>query len=189
MEHITVKLFVGAVAVLSFAGLAPSREISVVANQSEIVSKINVQNVFRNIPKETKAEAVLGIVPVVEAKTEEKPPAFVFEREGTSEIVIDSAWSKDDIRDVVRQSNYSAILYPLVECESQFTAIKRIDSNGYYSYGILQYQSSTWNGWSKESGIRGDAMNPPDAIRMFEWAYERGLLHHWSCARILGMLK
>lgn len=76
----------------------------------------------------------------------------------------------------------------LIGCESEGVSVKRVDSNGYYSYGILQYQSSTWNEWSKSSGITGDPMNPNDAIKMYYWAASHGFLNHWACAKILGIL-
>lgn len=66
--------------------------------------------------------------------------------------------------------------------------MKVVDVNGYYSYGVLQFQSSTWNHWSKLSGIKGTPMNIHDAMIMADWAIERGYLHHWSCAKKMGLL-
>ena len=76
----------------------------------------------------------------------------------------------------------------LIDCESDGRNVKIIDTNGYYSYGILQYQSSTWNWWVKESGFSGSPMVRADAIRMAHWAIEHGYLSHWSCAKIEGLL-
>ncbi len=82
-----------------------------------------------------------------------------------------------------------AVIQKLIRCESQGQNRKEVDSNGYYSYGILQYQSSTWNGWSRRSGIMGNPMVPADAIRMAEWAIAQpGLLGHWTCAHILHLV-
>lgn len=78
----------------------------------------------------------------------------------------------------------------LIDCESDGRSIRIIDTNGKYSYGILQYQKSTWDGWSRESGIKGDPMVPEDAIRMARWAIAQGdtYLGQWSCAHILALL-
>ena len=84
---------------------------------------------------------------------------------------------------------HADIITKLIRCESQGKNVKILDTNGYYSYGILQFQSSTWNGWSKASGIKGSPMVREDAMRMADWAIDRGLLYHWSCAKKLGLLK
>ncbi len=78
----------------------------------------------------------------------------------------------------------------LIRCESRGKNVKIIDTNGKYSYGILQYQKATWNQWSRESGIEGDPMVPEDAIRMADWAIDQGdaYLGQWSCAHILGLV-
>ncbi len=81
----------------------------------------------------------------------------------------------------------SAIIEKLIQCESGGKNVKIIDSNGYYSYGILQFQKATWDGWSEQSGIEGDPMVREDAIRMAEWAIKNGLLSHWSCARKINL--
>jgi hypothetical protein len=77
----------------------------------------------------------------------------------------------------------------LIQCESQGKNVKVLDSNGFYSYGILQYQSSTWNAWSVESGIKGSPMNREDAVEMADWAIDNGLVNHWTCARLLDLAK
>lgn len=102
--------------------------------------------------------------------------------------VIDTSWSKESIKDLVSRSKHPKTIEKLVECESGGVPIKRIDSNGLYSYGILQYQSSTWNGWKKQSGIQGEAMEPQAAIRMADWAIDNGFLSRWSCAYITHLL-
>ena len=81
------------------------------------------------------------------------------------------------------------IIPKLIVCESGGRSVKVIDSNGYYSYGILQYQKRTWELFSKESGITGNPMVPADAIRMTIWAVQNGKIGHWrNCARKLGFL-
>jgi hypothetical protein len=49
-------------------------------------------------------------------------------------------------------------------------------------------QSSTWQAFSKASGITGSPLIPADAIRMTDWAIDHGLLGHWSCAHILHLV-
>ncbi len=84
---------------------------------------------------------------------------------------------------------HRALIRKLISCESQGRNIKKLDVNGLYSYGVLQIQSSTWNAWSEESGIKGSPMSIRNSIEMTDWAIENGYLHHWSCANILGLVK
>jgi len=72
----------------------------------------------------------------------------------------------------------------VIACESEDKSVKIVDSNGYYSYGIAQIQSSTWAGFVKDSGLGGDPMVKNDAVRMALWAFEHGYADLWSCARI-----
>lgn len=99
-------------------------------------------------------------------------------------VVIDRIWTPEIIKEEIQKSKYPTIIDKLVDCESDYTAIKRIDRNGYYSYGILQYQSSTARDFSKRSGIKTDPMNPVEAIRLTEWAIDEKLGFHWSCWKI-----
>lgn len=71
----------------------------------------------------------------------------------------------------------------LIKCESGWKNVKIVDINGYYSYGILQFQKRTWQWFSELSGIQGDPMNQKDAIRMTNWAIDNGFIKHWSCAK------
>ena len=84
---------------------------------------------------------------------------------------------------------HTEVIEQLIKCESQGRNVKIIDANGFYSYGILQYQSSTWNAWSELSSITGSPMHEDDAIQMADWAIDHGFLPHWSCAYKLGLLK
>lgn len=84
---------------------------------------------------------------------------------------------------------HTEIIEQLIQCESRGRNVKNVDVNGYYSYGVLQFQSSTWNGWSATSGIIGSPMNVEDAMRMADWAIDNGYLGRWSCARKLGLLE
>jgi hypothetical protein len=88
------------------------------------------------------------------------------------------------------------IIEKLIQCESQGVNISRPDSDGIISDGILQFHrgpkntlaSSTWEAFSKASGITGSPIIPADAIRMADWAISHGLLSHWTCARILHLI-
>jgi hypothetical protein len=80
----------------------------------------------------------------------------------------------------------------LISCESQGVNITRPDSDGRLSIGILQYhlgplnteQSSTWELFSRASGLKGSPAVPADAIRMTDWAISHGLGPHWTCWHI-----
>jgi hypothetical protein len=76
----------------------------------------------------------------------------------------------------------------VIACESRDRSVKIVDSNGYYSYGVAQIQSSTWAGFVKESGLGGDPMVKQDAVRMALWAFENGYLYKWSCARLTHII-
>jgi hypothetical protein len=87
------------------------------------------------------------------------------------------------------EAEIPSIVAHLIACESRGVNVKEIDSNGLYSFGELQFQSSTWAFFSGLSGIRGDPMNPNDAVTMAEWAIRSGYLSRWSCARILKIIQ
>lgn len=85
-----------------------------------------------------------------------------------------------------------ATIEKLIQCESRGMNISRPDSDGITSDGILQFHrgpadtlaSSTWEDFSKASGIAGSPKDPADAIRMTDWAISHGLGFHWTCWRI-----
>lgn len=76
-----------------------------------------------------------------------------------------------------------------IACESQGKDVKVVDDNGFYSYGILQYQSSTWNQFEVESGKKGSPMNDDDAITTGLWALQHGYIAKWSCSKLTGLLR
>ena len=81
------------------------------------------------------------------------------------------------------------IVQRLITCESGGRNVSIVDSNGKMSYGILQFQMDTWRAWARASGIVGHPMVEQDAIRLANWAVgQPGLLRHWTCAKILGMV-
>jgi len=88
-----------------------------------------------------------------------------------------------------------AAIQKLIQCESSGQNVSRPDSDGIISDGILQFHrgplntmhSSTWEYFSRASGITGSPLVPADAIRMTDWAIEHGLAHHWTCARLLKL--
>lgn len=83
----------------------------------------------------------------------------------------------------------------LIQCESQGVNISRPDSDGIYSDGILQFhrgpldtmQSSTWQSFSRASGITGSPLIPADAIKQADWAISHGLGPHWTCWKIMHL--
>jgi hypothetical protein len=83
----------------------------------------------------------------------------------------------------------------LIQCESRGLNVSGPDSDGIISDGILQFHrgptdtltSSTWEDFSRASGISGSPMVPADAIRMADWAISHGLGHRWTCWRLQGL--
>jgi hypothetical protein len=83
----------------------------------------------------------------------------------------------------------SATIEALITCESSGVNISRPDSNGLISWGVLQYNgTSTWADFSRVSGLSGSPINPPDAIRLRDWAIDHGFLGRWTCAKILHLV-
>lgn len=78
------------------------------------------------------------------------------------------------------QLDIATVVQRLIYCESGGQNVAKLDSNGKYSYGVLQIQWSTWNQWSKGSGIIGEPMNKVDAVKMAKWAIENGHIKHWT---------
>lgn len=72
----------------------------------------------------------------------------------------------------------------LIACESRDHSVKIVDSNGFYSYGILQMQSSTAALFNSLEGTHYDPMKPVEAVELAEIAIEHGYLYRWSCASI-----
>lgn len=84
---------------------------------------------------------------------------------------------------LMQEVRLDAAVQRLIDCESGGRSVRIVDSNGYYSYGILQFQKSTWDEFSKQSGLVGDPMVPNDAIPMARWAVKNGYGPRWSCWR------
>lgn len=77
-----------------------------------------------------------------------------------------------------------AVIPYLGACESRWKVVKEVDSNGFYSYGPLQIQSSTAALFNSLEHTAYDPMKPFDAIDLTEIALEHGYLYRWSCASI-----
>jgi hypothetical protein len=83
----------------------------------------------------------------------------------------------------------------LIQCETGGRNISEVDSDGIVSDGILQFHrgpgdtlsSSTWEDFSRESGLKGSPRNPVEAIRMADWAISHGLGPRWTCWRLQGL--
>lgn len=72
----------------------------------------------------------------------------------------------------------------LIACESRDQNVKIVDSNGFYSYGILQMQSSTAALFNSIENTSYDPMIPIEAEQLAEIAIEHGYLSRWSCASL-----
>lgn len=83
----------------------------------------------------------------------------------------------------------------LIACESGGQNVSLPDSDGITSDGILQFHrgpddtmsGSTWEDFSKASGLTGSPRNPTDAIRMADWAISHDLGPRWTCWRNEGL--
>ena len=94
-----------------------------------------------------------------------------------------------EIDELLQNTANPVILKKLISCESQDTNIARMDSNHLMSYGVLQFQASTWADFQSQSHIQGSPMNVSSAIEMADWAISNGYLGRWTCAHILKMVK
>lgn len=88
----------------------------------------------------------------------------------------------DVIAHLIPCENLGRLLHP-------DTVEKIVDSNGFYSYGDLMFQSSTWHGMDPIFGTDQTPTSTFNAIDRARWAIEHGYLSWWSCARILKILK
>ena len=98
-------------------------------------------------------------------------------------------YTQAEIDEMTQNTFHPYILRTLIRCESQNTDVARIDSNGKMSYGLLQFQKTTWDDFSALSGIKGSPMDATTAIAMADWAISNNFLHRWTCAYITGLLK
>jgi len=77
----------------------------------------------------------------------------------------------------------------LIECESGGRNVSEPDSDGITSDGVLQFHRgpgdtlsrSTWEDFSRASGLTGSPRDPVEAIRMTDWAISHGLGPRWTC--------
>lgn len=79
-----------------------------------------------------------------------------------------------------------AWLHALEQCESKGNPTARVlDVNGYYSYGILQFQMATFIGFSKEYGTdSGDIYDPTSQETLALKMLDDGLWKHWyNCSQ------
>lgn len=78
----------------------------------------------------------------------------------------------------------NSVIPYLIACESRDKSIKDVDSNGFYSYGILQMQSSTAALFNSLDHTDLDPIIPAQAVQLAEIAIENGYLYRWSCATL-----
>jgi hypothetical protein len=83
----------------------------------------------------------------------------------------------------------------LIQCETGGRNISAPDSDGIISDGVLQFHrgpgdtlsNSTWEDFSRASGLTGSPRDPTEAIRMTDWAISHGLGPRWTCWRQEGL--
>lgn len=70
----------------------------------------------------------------------------------------------------------------VARCESNFRpeAINPTDGIG-GSYGLFQYQKSTWKNFSSSLGEELDIWSAYDQSKLTAYAFSKGLQNHWSC--------
>lgn len=103
-------------------------------------------------------------------------------------VTVDTSYSVQDVKNLIASSSYPRTFTKLVNCESQFQSVKRLDANGKYSYGILQFQSSTAATWNASSGLNADPMLPPEALKLAAWGIQHGHIGAWTCASLTGLI-
>jgi hypothetical protein len=137
---------------------------------------------FLSIPFVTLLQTVF-------AKTTTTIRGYVFSRQAVAETVLSGPrWAYT----VPFEVENKAEIEKLIECESSGLNVSGPDSDGLISDGILQFHRgpadtltrSTWEDFSKASGIAGSPMNPADAIRMADWAISHGYGSRWTCWRL-----
>ena len=100
----------------------------------------------------------------------------------------DEHFTPNDIDELLASTTNTYDLRKLISCESENTNVARMDSNHKTSYGVLQFQASTWVDFQSQSHIQGSPMNVSSAIAMADWAISHGYLHRWTCAKIQGLI-
>lgn len=79
----------------------------------------------------------------------------------------------------------------IAHCESTLNP-KAINYNdggpGKHSVGILQFQASTFDGYSKKMGEKLDYYSTYDQAKVASYMIANGQISQWSCSRILGMI-
>ena len=132
------------------------------------------------------------LLQTVFAKTETTIREYAFARQPVPETVLSgSQWAYS----VPFEVQNKAEIEKLIDCESAGLNVSGPDSDGLISDGILQFHRgpedtltrSTWEDFSKASGIAGSPMNPADAIRMADWAVSHGYGPRWTCWRIQNL--
>lgn len=87
------------------------------------------------------------------------------------------------------QYNVSAeVMNKVLFCESRFNpnAYNKNDPNG-GSFGIAQFQKTTFEHYSKKAGIEnGDYYNPDDSIKTMAYMFSLKQENQWSCYRIIN---
>lgn len=80
----------------------------------------------------------------------------------------------------------------LATCESNQTPdVKILDSDGYYSYGWLQFHLRTFNMFGEKYGLpHDDILSPAEQIPIAKAMIKEGLWTQWTnCAKSIGLDK
>ncbi len=83
------------------------------------------------------------------------------------------------------------VLKKVATCESTMNpqAVNYNDGGiGKHSIGILQFQESTFNSYSKKMGEELDYHSSYDQVKVADYMVSQGQLRQWSCSRILGLI-
>ena len=78
----------------------------------------------------------------------------------------------------------------LATCESgQIPDMKVLDSNNKFSYGWLQFQKATFDGFGEQYGLpHDDILSPAQQIPIAKKMIENGLWFHWKiCGEKVGL--
>lgn len=77
----------------------------------------------------------------------------------------------------------AGVLHKVIQCESSYR--ENVFGDNGKAYGIAQFWKTTFDMFSKKSGMELDYHNTDDQIELTAWAFSEGYASHWSCWRQL----
>lgn len=78
-------------------------------------------------------------------------------------------------------------LYKVLYCESHFN--EKAVGDGGLARNVAQFHKSTFEMWEKDFGEDLNYDSAQDQIKLMAWAFSKGYQHHWTCAKITGVVK